>query len=119
MNSSTIELPPGLKGAVVAHTELSDVRGDEGFFHYRQYNAVDLARSRSFEDTWQLMWNGQLPDRHTSHAFSERLRSVRRLPDAIVSPLRKVATIGTPIDVAHVAVAARRAARLPFGARPR
>lgn len=98
MNSSTIELPPGLKGAVVAHTELSDVRGDEGFFHYRQYNAVDLARSRSFEDTWQLMWNGQLPDRHTSHAFSERLRSVRRLPDAIVSPLRKVATIGTPID---------------------
>ena len=35
--------PPGLKGVVVAETQLGDVRGTEGFYHYRQYAAPDLA----------------------------------------------------------------------------
>ena len=34
----------GLEGVVVAETEIGDVRGLEGFYHYRQYNAVELAR---------------------------------------------------------------------------
>ena len=33
--------PPGLKGLAVSDTELGAVRGEEGFFHYRQYNAVE------------------------------------------------------------------------------
>jgi len=37
------EIPRGLKGVVVADTEVGDVRGQEGFYHYRQYSAVDLA----------------------------------------------------------------------------
>ncbi len=31
-----IDVPPGLEGVVVAETGLGDVRGEEGFFHYRQ-----------------------------------------------------------------------------------
>ncbi|MDE0234840.1 MAG: citrate synthase [bacterium] len=53
--------PPGLKGLAVSDTELGDVRGDEGFFHYRQYDAVHLARTRSFEDVWTLQFSGELP----------------------------------------------------------
>ncbi|MFJ2116621.1 MULTISPECIES: citrate/2-methylcitrate synthase [unclassified Streptomyces] len=30
--------------------------------HYRQYSAVELARSRNFEDVWYLMFYGELPD---------------------------------------------------------
>ena len=37
------EIPRGLKGVVVADTEVGDVRGTEGFYHYRQYSAIDLA----------------------------------------------------------------------------
>ena len=37
---------------VVTATDLGDVRGDEGFYHYRQYSAVELARTRSFADVW-------------------------------------------------------------------
>ena len=37
--------PRGLAGVVVTDTELGDVRGREGFYHYRQYSAVELARS--------------------------------------------------------------------------
>ena len=53
--------PPGLKGLAVSDTELGSVRGEEGFFHYRQYNAVDLAFTRSLEDVWTLQFDGALP----------------------------------------------------------
>jgi CBS domain-containing protein len=43
------DIPPGLEGVVVAETTVGDVRGKEGFFHYRQYSAVDLAEQRSLE----------------------------------------------------------------------
>ena len=32
-----IRVPPGLAKVVVTETALGDVRGDEGFYHYRQY----------------------------------------------------------------------------------
>jgi len=60
-NSAAIEVPRGLKGVVVTETEIGDVRGGEGFYHYRQYSAVDLARSRPVEDVWRLLIDGELP----------------------------------------------------------
>lgn len=53
--------PPGLKGLAVANTMLGAVRGQEGFFHYRQYDAAQLARTRSLEDVWTLQMEGALP----------------------------------------------------------
>ena len=50
MSAERIDVPAGLAGVVVAETELGDVRGLEGFYHYRQYSAVELARTRSVED---------------------------------------------------------------------
>src|SRR5271155_3675654 len=35
---SGIDVPAGLEGVVVAETTVGDVRGQEGFFHYRQYS---------------------------------------------------------------------------------
>ena len=53
--------PPGLKGLAVADTALGAVRGEEGFYHYRQHDAADLARTRSLEDVWTLQIDGALP----------------------------------------------------------
>ena len=53
--------PPGLKGLAVADTELGSVRGEEGFFHYRQYDAVQLARTRTLEEVWTLQLDERLP----------------------------------------------------------
>jgi citrate synthase len=56
-----IDVPDGLRGVVVAETEVGDVRGREGFYHYRQYDAIDLARHRTLDDVWMLMLRGALP----------------------------------------------------------
>jgi len=53
--------PPGLKGLTVADTVLGGVRGQEGFFHYREHDAAELARTRSLEDVWTLQLHGALP----------------------------------------------------------
>src|SRR4051812_8221961 len=49
---AAIDTPRGLKGVVVTETAVGDVRGAEGFFHYRQYSAVELAQQRTLEDVW-------------------------------------------------------------------
>lgn len=65
---STINAPAGLKGVVVADTAVGDVRGEEGFYHYREHSAVELARRATFEEVWALVVDGDLatpirPDR--------------------------------------------------------
>ena len=53
-SDSPLRVPPGLKGVAVTETSIGDVRGLEGFYHYRQYSAVDLAGRRSLEDVWAV-----------------------------------------------------------------
>ncbi|WP_329580983.1 citrate synthase/methylcitrate synthase [Kitasatospora sp. NBC_01250] len=78
-----IEVPRGLKGVVVTETALSDVRGIEGFYHYRQYSAIELAEQRSLEDVWHLMLLGELPDAAARAAFHARTAPLRHLPEAL------------------------------------
>ena len=56
-----LDVPAGLEGVVVAETAIGDVRGDEGFYHYRGYPAAVLATTRSFEEVWHLIHHGHLP----------------------------------------------------------
>ena len=55
------QVPRGLEGVVVSETTVGDVRGLEGFFHYRQFSAVELAEKRSLEDVWFLLFMGDSP----------------------------------------------------------
>ncbi|WP_328320098.1 citrate synthase/methylcitrate synthase [Streptomyces sp. NBC_00388] len=91
---STITAPRGLAGVVVTDTELGDVRGREGFYHYRQYSAVELAHLRTFEDVWYLMVHGELPDATQRAAFTARTVPLRRLPDAVREVLPALSRAG-------------------------
>ncbi|WP_454319107.1 citrate synthase/methylcitrate synthase [Streptomyces phaeoluteigriseus] len=96
--ATLVEVPRGLAGVVVADTEVGDVRGREGFYHYRQYSAVDLAHSRPFEDVWHLLVHGDLPDAHRAAAFAARTAALRRLPDQVAAALPAIAAAGAHAD---------------------
>jgi citrate synthase len=98
MDASLIDVPPGLAGVVAAETALGDVRGLEGFCHYRQYSAVELATRKSFEDVWQLMIDGALPDADGRERFAAEVRSARRLPDAVLAELPAIARLSAGSD---------------------
>lgn len=92
--NAPIDAPRGLAGVIVTETELGDVRGREGFYHYRQYSAVELATSRSFEDVWYLMFHGELPDAAQRAAFTAQTAALRPLPAAVRDALPALAHAG-------------------------
>ena len=96
--------PRGLEGVVVAETSVGDVRGQQGFFHYRQYSAVDLAADRSLEDVWHLLFDGTLPDRRRSAEFAAEVAGLRDLPAGLAGLLPSLAARGAPLDVLRSAV---------------
>jgi citrate synthase len=91
VHPSTLEAPPGLEGVIVADTRVGDVRGLEGFYHYRQYNAVELAEKRRLEDVWHLLFEGHLPSAAERDAFLEEIRPLRQVPDAVRGVLPAIA----------------------------
>lgn len=106
------DVPRGLKGVVVSDTEVGDVRGVEGFYHYRQYSAVDLATQRPLEDVWRLMIDGALPTNAQQRmAFAEEVRPHMVLPDAISDVLPSIATVSEPLEGLRTALSLAAANR--------
>lgn len=93
MDDTLIDVPRGLTNVVAARTALGDVRGHEGFYHYRQYSAVDLARERTFEEAWYLLLFGSLPTASELDAFRARIRAARTIPDEVRDLLPAIARL--------------------------
>lgn len=90
----TYAVPRGLKGVVVTDTEIGDVRGQEGFYHYRQYSAIELATRCQLEDVWHLLIDGCLPDWRQREAFAGEIRTLRRLDPRWKQILKEIAQAG-------------------------
>ncbi len=110
------EVPRGLKGVVVADTEVGDVRGAEGFYHYRQYSAVELATSRPLEDAWRLLVDGSLPATPAERSsFADEVRALRAVPPTVAAVLPAIALASEPLDGLRTALSLAAAER---GCRP-
>ncbi len=109
-----IDVPRGLKGVVAADTAIGDVRGEAGFYHYRQYSAVDLVENRSLDEVWHLVLDGSLPDPDQLAAFRTEVAVHRgaALPADVVSVLPTLASAAGagPLDAMRTAVSLLAAA---------
>lgn len=85
---------------VVTDTAIGDVRGLEGFYHYRQYSAIELATKVSLEDVWHLLIDGHLPDAAEREVFAGELKPLRRIDERLVPALAQIARTGAiaPLD---------------------
>jgi len=101
-----IEAPKGLAGVIVAETEVGDVRGQEGFYHYRQYSATDLAEKRSLEAVWHLLFEGSLPTAAEAAAFRDEVVPLRAVAPTVMANLPAIAAAGKggPLDDLRTAV---------------
>ncbi len=78
-----IDVPAGLHNVAVTTTGIGDVHGDEGFYHYRQHDATELARTATFEDVWYLFERGELPDDQQRAAFAASVAVLREVPSEL------------------------------------
>ena len=109
-----MDVPAGLRDVVVTSTELGDVRGAEGFYHYRGYPAIELARTRTLEDVWFLFVEGRLPDAAERAEFADHVATLRPLPDEVREVLPAIARAGsafTPLAGLRTALSLIAAAR--------
>ena len=114
--SNEIVAPPGLKGVIVADTSVGDVRGVEGFYHYRQYSAVDLAEQCPLEDVWRLMIDGSLPTTLVERArFTQEVSLLSTAPESVLAVLPAIAEVSEPLDGLRTALSLAAAQR---GMRP-
>ncbi|KJK11677.1 citrate (Si)-synthase [Terrabacter sp. 28] len=102
-----ISVPRGLAKVVVTDTELGDVRGDEGFFHYRQYSAVELAEQVGVEEAWHLLFHGHLPTEDKLATFRAEVGRLRVLPPGLAELLPAIcATTTDSLQVLRTALSA-------------
>jgi citrate synthase len=104
MTMTDAAAPRGLKGVIVADTVLGDVRGLEGFYHYRQYSAPELAAVRTFEDVWYLLFEGELPTIAAREEYARRIAAARYLPPEVATLLPALAA-GNPHPLAALRTA--------------
>lgn len=93
--ADAVVAPPGLKGLIVADTTIGAVRGEEGFFHYREHDAVEIARHQTFESAAALLLEGALPDQVGEGAFRAELAKNRHLDPGTMKALAVVAEQAT------------------------
>ncbi|MFY9887151.1 MAG: citrate/2-methylcitrate synthase [Streptosporangiaceae bacterium] len=111
------EAPAGLAGVSVARTTVSDVLGRKGFYHYRGYNAVDIARRGRVEDAWYLLLRGELPTAQQRAEFVRETAALRVLPDGVADLLPAIARLSPPGSLASLRSAISVAAQA-MGCRP-
>ncbi len=108
--------PPGLKGLIVAETAVGSVRGDEGYYHYRQYNAVDLARTQSLEAVWYLLHRGadggghRLPTSAEESAMAKEIAEARPIGSELLS---LIGDLAARIEAPHLLLQAALPLILP------
>lgn len=100
----SVELRPGLEGAVACSTNIGYVNGSKGWLVYRGYDCFDLAEHSTFEETCYLLLFGALPSRAELDAFRQRLKENRKLAPQVIEVLRSL-----PTSTAHPMAALRTA----------
>lgn len=95
---------PGLEGIVAGLSAISEVDPIRDHLTYRGYDAVELARNATFEETAYLLLYGDLPGSDDLEKFSRRLKAGRSLPPDLVSLLKRLPRRSHPVDLLRTAV---------------
>lgn len=89
----------GLAGVTAGETAIATVGKEGAGLNYRGYSIYDLAEHATFEEVAFLLLEGSLPTAPQLAAFTERLVSLRELPDALKACLRSIPANTHPMDV--------------------
>ncbi len=90
----TEDLKKGLRGVLVAESELSYIDGEAGKLVYRGYTIEDLAEGATYEEVLYLLWNGSLPTRDELEAFTDSMSTERAVDDYVLRTLGDLADAG-------------------------
>lgn len=97
---------PGLKGVILAESDVCLINGAQGVLRYRGFDISDLAAQSTFEETTYLLLEGKLPTERELEAFSQELRDQRTLSAEELAVLTSMPQDATPMDVLRTMMSA-------------
>lgn len=89
----------GLAGVVAGQSAIATVGQSGKGLNYRGYSIDDLAAHASFEEVAYLLIYGALPSKAELNAYSEKLISLRGLPEGLKTVLKLIPKQTHPMDV--------------------
>jgi len=92
------ESSAGLAGVVAGESAIATVGQGKGL-NYRGYSIDDLALHATFEEVAFLLHYGHLPTRTELAAYTDKLISLRSIPDALKKVLKLIPKNTHPMDV--------------------
>ena len=93
----------GLRGIVVADSNISRVDGEKGTLIYRGYDISSLAQG-TFEEVIHLLLDGDLPKTAQLEALRQELAEYRVLPAAVIDTLQTLPRDAVPMDMLQASV---------------
>ena len=97
---------PGLDGVIATKSKISSLDGANGILAYRGYRIEDLALNSTFEETAQLMLEGELPDAGALKSFILKLREHYAIDASIINLLKALPKDTHPMTALQSAMAA-------------
>jgi len=97
---------PGLKGVILAESDICLIDGEAGHLRYRGYDIQDLAEHSTFEETTYLLLEGRLPAEDELRSFAEELSRQRALSPEELDVLRALPEASTPMDALRTMMSA-------------
>lgn len=88
-----------LSGVVAGNTVLCTVGKSGNDLHYRGYDILDLAEGASFEEVAHLLIHDKLPNKAQLHAYQNKLKALRGLPQIAKNVLEQIRAAAHPMDV--------------------
>src|SRR6266478_6317409 len=88
-----------LSGVTAGNTALSTVGRTGNDLHYRGYDILEIAGSCEFEEIAYLLIHEKLPNRAELAAYTETLKALRDLPEALHTLLEALPAAAHPMDV--------------------
>ncbi len=89
----------GLRGQVAGNTSLSTVGKAGKGLTYRGYPIEVLSDKASFEEVAYMLLYGDLPNKDEFDTYSNKLKTLRVLPNALLEVLEKIPASAHPMDV--------------------
>ena len=89
----------GLRGQVAGNTSLSTVGKAGKGLTYRGYPIEVLSDKASFEEVAYMLLYGDLPNKDEFDTYSNKLKTLRVLPNTLLEVLEKIPASAHPMDV--------------------
>ncbi len=88
-----------LSGVAAGNTAICTVGRTGNDLHYRGYDILDFAETAEFEEIAHLLIHGHLPNQTELTAYKAKLKSMRKLPDAVIKAMEALPASAHPMDV--------------------